>query len=48
MPITRENVAAVFTYHAPDEPQQLALRSIREAALEMARIILEFTPACAD
>ncbi len=48
MAITKENVAEVFTYHAPDETQRLALLSVREAALDMARTILEFTPPCAD
>lgn len=48
MPVTIENVGDVFTYHPPDEAQQLAFLVIREGALSLALIILEFTPPCAD
>ena len=48
MPITAENVAGIFTYHAPDEGQRVAYDALRAGALHLARIILEVTPPCAD
>ena len=39
----------VFTYHAPTGPEQLAAyERIRLAAKDLARVIAEVTPTCAD
>ena len=42
------NVERVFTYHAPNEQQQLQYEAIREAAKNLAQVIIQNTPACAD
>lgn len=48
MPVTKENVQDVFTYHAPDAAQQAAYICIREKALELAESALAVVPICAD
>jgi hypothetical protein len=48
MPVTKENVDDVFSYHAPDEEQRAALITLREQAREMAHAILDFVPPSAD
>lgn len=48
MPVTKENVEAVFTYHAPTATQIVALQDVRVAARVLAGVILDEVPACAD
>jgi hypothetical protein len=48
MPVTRQNVESVFTYHAPDPPQIVALQHVRESAKALAYMILDEVPQCAD
>lgn len=48
MPITQDNVAHWFNYHAPDGVQQDHFIKIRSACTIAARVILEETPVCAD
>jgi hypothetical protein len=48
MPITKENINEVFTYHAPDEAQIESLNSVRYHAKVLAHAILNEVPACAD
>ena len=48
MPVTRENLKDVFTYHAPTEIQQQQYQAIRSAAADFAFVLLENTPTCAD
>lgn len=48
MPVTRQNVDAIFTYHAPDAAQIVCLAEVRNHAKELARIILDNVPQCAD
>lgn len=48
MPVTLDNLDDVFTYHAPTPEQQEAYRAINDAAKQLARVILDHTPACAD
>jgi hypothetical protein len=48
MSITNAELENWFTYHAPSEEQQRAYLAIRGAAHNLAEVILENTPACAD
>lgn len=48
MPVTKENVGEVFTYHAPDGNQIMALNDVRVQARILAETILDVVPACAD
>ena len=48
MPVTRENVDDVFSYHAPKDQQPTQYAKVREAAKGMAIVILDNTPQCAD
>jgi len=48
MPVTKDNVADVFTYHSPTPDQIPRYQAIRSKARELAEVILENTPACAD
>jgi len=43
-----EKIDAIFTYHPPDDDQRIAYATIREKAKELARVIYDNTPACAD
>jgi hypothetical protein len=46
--ITVEDLENWFTYHAPKEGQPEKYTAIRNAAFNLAEVILENTPACAD
>lgn len=48
MPITDNNLTNWFTHHAPDSEQIVQYKTIRDAGLEFARIILANTPSSAD
>ena len=48
MPFTREQLIDLFTYHAPTPDQVEHYQAIRTAALEMATVLVEHTPASAD
>lgn len=48
MPVTKDNVTDVFTYHSPTEDQLPKYKMIRSKAHELAVVILENTPPCAD
>jgi len=48
MPITTDDLANWFTYHAPTEVQVIQYARLRDAAHEFARIILDTTPPSAD
>lgn len=48
MPITKENVNEIFTYHAPDATQIESLNAVRSHAKALAHAILNEVPACAD
>ena len=48
MPVTKDNVQDVFTYHAPDSAQVMAYQRIRNKALLLAEEILEVAPNCGD
>jgi hypothetical protein len=48
MAIGMEEIENWFTYHAPDETQQVAYVAIRNAAKEMAKVIINNTPPSAD
>ncbi|KKM85937.1 hypothetical protein LCGC14_1284020 [marine sediment metagenome] len=46
--VTLENLDWVFTYHAPIEDQRERYNTIARAAKNLARVILESCPSCAD
>ena len=48
MPVTKENLEDVFTYHAPTGDQPAKYQRIREAAKHFAAVILEDVPTCGD
>lgn len=49
MPVTRENLEDVFTYHPPEnDDQRAAYGAIRERARRLVETILDCTPTCAD
>jgi hypothetical protein len=48
MPVTKQNLDDVFSYHAPKEDQPFRYAEIRAAAKVLAEAILEHTPQCAD
>jgi hypothetical protein len=48
MPITRENLDDVFTYHAPDEQDRINYGILRSKAKELAHAMLICCPPCAD
>lgn len=43
-----EKLPEIFRYHPPDQTDVLRYEAIRSKALELARVILANTPACAD
>jgi len=47
-PVTRNNLADVFTYHAPSGLANTQLIAVREAGRALAAAIIENTPQCAD
>jgi hypothetical protein len=38
----------IFTYHPPTDEQKLKYEAIRSKAMELAKVIYENTPMCAD
>ncbi len=46
--ITREQLANWFSYHPPSEAQQVAYIGIRAAAHNLAKVIVDNSPASAD
>jgi hypothetical protein len=48
MAITQENLNNWFTYHSPTPEQLPKYQAIREAALNLAQVIVANTPASAD
>ena len=48
MPVTKQNLADVFTYHAPTGMAPTQLAAVREAGKKLAEVILENTPQCGD
>lgn len=46
--ITLGNVGEVFKYHAPNPSQIVSYQQIRKGALELASVILDYCPDCAD
>jgi hypothetical protein len=48
MPITKENLDNWFSYHAPTPEQLPKYQAIREAALNLATVIVENSPSSAD
>jgi len=48
MPVTKENVDDVFTYHAPDDEQHMALDLLRVYAKQLAYHIVDRVPMCGD
>lgn len=48
MPVTKDNLNDVFTYHPPTDEDKVAYAAIRAVARELAAIILAQTPPCAD
>ncbi len=46
--VTLENVSHIFTYHRPTADTIPRYEKINAAALELARVILEQAPDCAD
>lgn len=43
-----EKLDTIFAYHAPDEDDIAAYGMIRDAAKNLAQVILRHTPPCAD
>jgi hypothetical protein len=48
MPVTKQNVEDIFSYHAPTPDQIPKYEAIREAARVFAAVVLASTPQCAD
>jgi hypothetical protein len=48
MPIGMEEIENWFTYHQPTEVDQVAFVAIRNAAKELAKVIVNCTPPSAD
>ena len=48
MKITAEDIEDLFTYHAPKEGQPERYQAIREAAKNLATVIVGNTPTSAD
>ena len=42
------NIEELFTYHKPTEGQPEKYQKIRDKAKELAHVIVDNTPACAD
>ena len=47
-PVTLENLDEVFTYHKPDEERARKHEIVNKATKDLARLLLETCPACAD
>lgn len=48
MAVKREQLDEIFTYHAPDDDQQVTYAKIRLAGQALCEVILECTPVCGD
>lgn len=48
MPVTKDNVGEVCTYHTPTPEQVVHYTEIRAAAKAFMETLLEHTPPCAD
>jgi hypothetical protein len=48
MPVTRQNLQIVFSYHAPTADHIVKLQRVRDAARAFAEILLDEVPQCAD
>lgn len=48
MPVTKDNLDQIFTYHPADTQQLEAYVAVRAAAKDLAAAILEHVPPCAD
>lgn len=48
MPVSKQNVDDVFTYHKPEPGQPEKYEQLRDAAKGLARVILDVTPVCGD
>ena len=46
--MTNAELDNIFTYHAPKGDQTIRYQKIREAGKQLAQVILECTPVCAD
>lgn len=43
-----EDIENIFTYHKPTEDQLPKYKAVREAAMQFALILTQYTPVCAD
>lgn len=48
MPVTKENLRQVMSYHQLDDQQREAYERIEEAAVQFAAVVLDVLPACGD
>jgi hypothetical protein len=48
MPVDRNNLANVFTYHPPTGDQPARYANVRKAAMALAEAILDNVPQCGD
>lgn len=48
MPLTKESLEDIFTYHSPNDTQKLQYEAIRNMAKEFVKTILDNTPSSAD
>jgi hypothetical protein len=48
MPVTKQNVVEVFTYHSPSPEMQEKMELLRVKQIELAQLILDVVPDCAD
>jgi len=48
VPLTHDVIDYIFAYHAPVQPQVDSYAAIRYAAKNLATVILENCPDCAD
>lgn len=46
--ISDETLGNWFTYHSPTAEQQIGYKAIRDEALQLAKVIRDHAPACAD
>jgi hypothetical protein len=42
------DIAKIFTYHPPTDEQKVKYEAIRSKAMELAQVIYDNTPKCAD
>jgi hypothetical protein len=48
MPVTKENLTAVMSYHTLDADQKVAYERIEAAAVAFAAVVLDVLPPCGD